>query len=164
MQLRTRRQCLKTIRDRTGSQCSSSRIDDEIELNFGILRICRAAAVRIDCRRSSRYEFIPYIALLQKLSREHTNACMRVRSAFRVNEWRSELRPRAHNREISNDVHDYMFTRNNFITCWKLTCRSQYSYTLNSVWTLWLLCGLAIYSEPDLPWGKWGSCPGPPPK
>ena len=35
-QLRTRRHCLKTIRDRTGSQCSSSRIADEMELNLGI--------------------------------------------------------------------------------------------------------------------------------
>ena len=31
-------------------------------------------------------------------------------------EYHSKLRPRAHNREIPNDVHDYMFTRNNFIT------------------------------------------------
>jgi hypothetical protein len=30
-------------------------------------------------------------------------------------EYHSKLRPRAHNREIPNDVHDYMFTCNNFI-------------------------------------------------
>ena len=44
--------CLKTIRERTGIQCSSSRIADEMEPNLGIWRISRAAAFRIDCRRS----------------------------------------------------------------------------------------------------------------
>ena len=49
----------------------------------------RAAAFRIDCRLSSRCVFTPNIALLQKSSREHTKACTRVRSALRVNEWRT---------------------------------------------------------------------------
>ena len=89
MQLRKRRHCLKTIRDQTGSQCSSSRIADEIEPNLEIRRISRAAAFRIDCRRSSWYQFTPNIALSQKSSREHTNACTRVRSALRVYEWRT---------------------------------------------------------------------------
>ena len=50
--------------DRTGSQCSSSRIADEMELNLWIWRMSRAAAFRIDCRRSSRYECTPNITLL----------------------------------------------------------------------------------------------------
>ena len=78
-----------TIRDWTGSQCSSSRIADEMELNLWIWRMSRAAAFRIDCRRSSRYECTPNIALLQKSSREQTNACTKVSSALRVNEWRT---------------------------------------------------------------------------
>ena len=49
----------------------------------------RAAAFKIDWRRSSRYECTPNIALLQKSSREHTNACTKVSSALRVNEWRT---------------------------------------------------------------------------